>query len=178
MLHLWCPSAGLCFQVDRLSRLCVGRGAGHPSVCLGGVVGSSFALLPRSHRFRIHSFWTASVQSACVHPAVFLTPEPSTVVFWVCCGTVISRSSRRSRLSVCLLFLPAPFNRDSVSLCQWALSGLPETITQLERQSSSFALTRLFRHRQLNTKGSIRPLFHAHMLTRQLTVLVTVSAAR
>ncbi len=99
------------------------------SVCLSrGFVGLSSALHPCSHHFWIRSFWTASVDPADKHPAAFLTPEPSTAVFPVCCGTVISQSSCLSHLSVCLLFLPAPFNRDPASLYQrallyqWALS--------------------------------------------------------
>ena len=75
----------------------VHRERGGASVCLfvyRGFVGSSFALCPRSHRFQIRFFWTASVEPADVHPTVFLTPEPSTVVFRVCCGTVISQSSQ------------------------------------------------------------------------------------
>ncbi len=109
-----------------------------------GFVGSSYDRRHRSRRFRIHSLWTASVELADKNPTGFLTPEPSTAVFRVCCGTVISQSSRLSRLSGCLFSLPAPFNRDPASPYQRALSGLPETITQLELQSSSFALTRLF----------------------------------
>ena len=156
------------------------RERGRASVCLsrGLIVGMSFALRPHSCHFWIRSFWTASVEPADKHPTVFLTLEPSTAVFRVCCGTVISRSSCRLHLSVCPLFLPAPFNRDPVYLYQRALSGLPETITQLELQSSSFALTHLFGYWQLNIECSIHPLFHAHTLTIQLTVLVTVSAAR
>ncbi len=117
------------------------------SVCLSrGVVGSSFALRPCSRRFQTRSFWTASVKPANMHTIVFLTPEPSTAVFQVCCGTVIPRSSGSFKsLSLFTLF-PAPFNRDPASLYQRALSGLPETITQLKLQSSSFALTCLFRY--------------------------------
>ena len=95
----------------------VRRERGGASVCLSrGVVGSSFALRPRSRRFRIRSFWTASVEPADTHPTVFLTPEPSTAVFWVCCGTVILRSSRGSRLSVCLLFSRLP-STETPRLC-------------------------------------------------------------
>ena len=119
----------------------VRRGWDGASVWLSmGFVGSSSARRPRSRHFRIRSLWTASAEPANKHPAVFLTPEPSTAVFRVCCWTVISQSSRLSRL----FSLPAPFNRDPPSPYQQALLGLPETITQLELQSSSFALTRLF----------------------------------
>ncbi len=128
----------------------VHRERGGASVCLSReFVGSSFTLPACSRRFRIRSFWTASVEPANMYPAVSLTPESSTAVFHVCCGTVISRSSRRSRLSAYLLFSPTLFNRDRASLYQRALSGLPETITQLELQSSSFAWTRLLRYWQL-----------------------------
>ncbi len=74
---------------------------GRASVCLSRVffTGSSSALRPRNRSFRIRSFWTASVEPVDRHPAVFLTPEPSTAVFRVCCWTAISQSSRRSRLS-------------------------------------------------------------------------------
>ncbi len=66
---------------------------GGASVCLSkGVVGSSFPLHPHSLRFRIRSFWTASVKPAGMHPAVFLTPEPSTAVFWVCKSLVLTGS--------------------------------------------------------------------------------------
>ncbi len=109
-----------------------------------GFVRSLSSLHPRSSCFPIRFSWTASVEPADQHPAVVITPEPSTAVFQVCCGTVISQSSRLSRLLVCLLFLLAPFNTDPTSPCQRALSGLPETISQLELQSSSFVLTRLF----------------------------------
>ena len=109
-----------------------------------GFVRSLSSLHPCSSRFLIRTSWTASVEPANQHPAVFITPEPSTAVFRVWCGTVISQSSHLSRLSVCLLFLLAPFNTDPASPCQRALSGLPKTISQLELQSSSFALTRLF----------------------------------
>ena len=78
---------------------------GGVSVCLSrGVIGALFALCPCSRRFQTRSFWTASVEPANVHPVVFLTPDPSTAVFQVCWGTVTPRSSRRSRLSVYLLF--------------------------------------------------------------------------
>ncbi len=78
-----------------------------------GFVGSSSTLCPRSRRFWVRSFWIASVEPADQHPAGFLTPGPSTAVFRVCCGTVISQSSCLSRLLFCLLSLTAPFNRDT-----------------------------------------------------------------
>ena len=108
----WCRSSeGALFTLFTLPSR--GSGMGREwdgaSICLSrGVVGSSFTLRPRSRRFRIRSFWTASVKPADMHPAVFLTPEHFTAVFRVCCGTVISQSSRRSRLTVCLLFSRLP----------------------------------------------------------------------
>ncbi len=142
-----------------------------------GIVGSSSALEPRSRRFWVRSFRIASVKPADRHPAVSPTPEPFTAVFQVCFGTGILQSSRLPRLSFCLLSLPASFNRNPASPYQWALSGPPETMTQLELQSSSFAWARLFVNRQLNSRCSLCLTFQAHMLTTQLTVLVTVSAA-
>ncbi len=50
--------------------------------------------------------------------------------------------SRLVRLSFCLLSLSATFNREPTSASRWALSRLPEPITQLELQPSSFALIR------------------------------------
>ncbi len=65
-----------------------------------GFVGSSSALRPRSRRFRVRSFRMALVEPACKHPAGSPTPEPSTAVFEVCCGTVILQSSRVYSLSL------------------------------------------------------------------------------
>ena len=60
-----------------------------------GFVGLSSALRPCSCRFWVCSFRIASVEPAGGHPPVSPTPEPSTVVFQVCCGTAILQSSHQ-----------------------------------------------------------------------------------
>ena len=173
---LWCVSS-VAWVCVTSSRLCVGSGTG----CLSGRLGSLLARHPLSAFALIPSgsvlSWIASVEPTCRHPAVSPTPEPSTVVFQVCCGTVILQSSLPSRLSVCLSLL-APRNRDSTSPYQQTLLGLPELTAQLELQSSSFALTHLFGYWQLNIQCSLWLWFHAHTLTIQLTVQVTASVAQ
>ncbi len=68
------------------SRLCVGSGTGRPSGCLGGLLArrplSALALIASGSVIS----WIASGKSACGHPTVSTTPEPSTAVFQVCCG--------------------------------------------------------------------------------------------
>ena len=127
-------------------RICA-SGEGGASVCLSrGVGGSSFAPHPHSCCFWVRSLWAASVEPANVHPTVFLTPGAFYIGFSGLLRDSDSRSSRWSRLSVCILFSWLS-STETPHLCiSGALSGLPETITQLELQSSSFALTRLFRH--------------------------------
>ena len=106
----------------------------------GGVVGSSPTHRPRSRRFRVHSFWTPSFEPDNQHPAVFLTPEPSTTVFWACCGTVI-----RSRLVSHVYRSVYSFSRlPSTETPRLRIIGPFRGCPKLELQSSSFALTRLF----------------------------------
>ncbi len=72
-------------------------------------------------------------------PQFSLLLEPFTVRVYR--GTVIrGRPVGHVHRSAALL------NKDPTSPYQQAHSELPEAITQLELQSSSFALTRLFRH--------------------------------
>ncbi len=73
------------------------------------------------------------------------------------------------------LHSPTPLNRDPASLCQRTPSLLPKAITQLELQSSSFALIRLFVYWQLNKGCSLCHPSHAHEI--HVTSLVTASAA-
>ena len=111
------------------------------SVCLSrGVVGSSSALRPR--RFRVRSGLSQSSLPTG-------TPRLSLLLSLLqrCFGSAAGQRFRGRLVghvywSVYSLSLPGLFNRDPASLYQRALSGLPETITQLELQSSSFALTR------------------------------------
>ena len=88
-------------QVHRPSRLCIGRGVGRPSVCLGGLVGRRPISVPAL-------FASGSVPSGLLQtctPQFSLLLGTSTVVFRALLRDSDSRSSRRSRLSV---YLPFP----------------------------------------------------------------------
>ncbi len=87
-------------------RLRIGRGRGRSLVGLSrGFGGSSIVPRLRSLRFRICSLWTASVEHADVHPAVFLTPRAFHSGVSGLLRDSDSRSSRWSRLSVYLFAL-------------------------------------------------------------------------
>ncbi len=145
--------------VHRLSRLCVGKGAGRPSVWLGRLLAR--CLLPVPALVASRSVLPALPQSSLPTgtPQFSLLIEPSTAVFRVCCETVI-----RSRLVGHVFQSIYSFPSSQQGPCISASAG-PEAITQLELQSSLFALTRLFRHWQLNIGCSIRHPSHAHTLT-------------
>ncbi len=136
--------------VHRPSHLCIGREVGHPSVCLGGcwlVVRSPspLSLLPDPFSLNCLSWACQRAPRSFPYSLSFLQQcFGSAAGQWF----VVVSSVMSIRLST---LFPDLLNRDPASLYQRALSGLPETITQLKLQSSSFALTRLFRHWQLNT---------------------------
>ena len=106
LLHIYCGVRVCCVCSTRprfcavmstwctlLSRLCVGRGALRPSVCLGGLLARRLLSVPTL-------IASASVLSglsqwaADMHPTVFLTPEPSTVV--TCFGSAAGQWFRGS----------------------------------------------------------------------------------
>ena len=132
-----------CLSVHRPSRLRVGRKPRR-----------SFVGLSREFVARQSCLVSALITSGSIlsglpqssmptrTPQFSLLRKPSTAVVQVCCGTVIWRVVS----SVTSLHSPTPLNRDPTSLRRRAPSRLPEAITQLELQSSSFALTRLFRY--------------------------------
>ena len=156
----WYWYSSLCRSTSR--RVC-SSGAGRAGV-FGG---SSIAPHLHSCRFWICSLWTASVEPADVHPTVSLTVR----AFYSSGSGLLwdsdLRSPRRSRLVLALYSL-TPLNRDPASLHQQAPSRLPEAIIQVELQSSSFALTRLFRYWQLNTGWSLCYPSHPHKYTSQV----------
>ncbi len=131
-------------RVAKSSHLCVGNGMG----CMSGCLGCLSARRPLSALALIASgsviSWIASVESACRHPAVSPTPEPSTACFRSAAGQRFRSLLVRWSFRLPPLSLLAPFNRDPTSPSQRALSDLPEPITQLELQLSSFVLTHLF----------------------------------
>ena len=111
-----------------------------------GFVGSSSALLSRSSDASGSVVsWTASVESACGHPAV----SPTSSAFYSSGSGALRDSDFAVFFSfvgrlVRSLSLSAPLSRNPAFPFQRAPSGLPESMIQLEQQWSSFALTRLF----------------------------------
>ncbi len=107
-----------------------------------GFVGSSSILRPRSRHLRV-CYFLDCLSRVCLQ-------APQFPLLW----SLLQRCFRSAagqrfrsllvRRSYCLLSLSPPLSRDPVSLSQQALSGLPEPMTQLEQQLSSFELTPLF----------------------------------
>ncbi len=154
----------------------VGQERGGVSGCLSrGFVGSSSALRPRSRHFRVCLLWTASVEPTDMHPTVFLTPEPSTAVFRVCCGTMISRSSRRSCLTVCLLVSLHQRLRISVSVGPFraARNHNPTRTAIIFICVDSFIQALTAKHGMPNPSPTTRSYAHVP----HLIVLVIASAA-
>ncbi len=134
---------------SRDCRVCKSGGGGgiRSSVCLGGLVAHRSPLV--SALVTSGSVLSGLPQSSmptCI-PQFSLLLEPSTVVFRVCCRTVIHGRFVELVTSISLTIChPALLNRDPATPYQRALSLLPEAITQLKLLASSFLLTRLFRH--------------------------------
>ncbi len=143
--------------------MCCASGACRASVWLSrGVCRWLVTLVPVASESVIS--WTASVEPACGHPTVSLT----TSAFYSS-GLVPLRgsdltvfSSRRSSCLVSLSLSRPSLSRNPAFLVQRALSGLPECMTQLEQQRSSFALIRLL-VMTAKRQGSFRPpTIHSH----------------
>ncbi len=139
-----------------------------------GFVGSSSALRPRSRRLQVSDFLDCLSRVCLQHPAVSPIPEPSTVVFQVCCGTAISQSSRLSfhllSLSLSLspsLSLPSPQQRPRISISAgffWTAWTHNSTRTAV----ILICVDSFIRYWQLNSVCSLRLLSscsHAHAIT-------------
>ena len=120
-----------------------GGGPGQSFVGLSREFGSSITPHLHSYHLSIHYPWTASVEHADSHPAVF----PTARAFYSGGSGLLQDSdfvASVTSLSISSLS-DSPQYRLRVPISA-SPSWLPETITQPELQSSSFALTRLFRH--------------------------------
>ncbi len=106
---LWCPlirlSCVLFTLIHSLSRLWVRSGVGHPFVCLGGLVARCSVPIPALVASRsVLSGLPQSSHRATVHPTVFLTPGAFYSSVSGLLRDIDSWLSRRSHLSVYLLF--------------------------------------------------------------------------
>ena len=125
----------------------------------------SSARRPRSRRLQVRYFLDC-LSRVCLQ-------SPCSFPYCKCllrCGTVISQSSRPS-VVLSILSLPlsllAPLSRNPASLAHRAPSGLPESVTQLEQQGSSLALTRLLVMTAKQQGSLCQPTTrsHAHSVT-------------
>ncbi len=161
---MWHPSLSIAtharrYSISKSSHLRIGRGRGYCScVCPGGLMARRSCLVSTL----IASGFVLCLSQACRRASHRFPYCESLLQWWFRSaagqwfGVVSSVTSSLS------LHSPTPLNRDPTYLRQRAPSRLPEAITQLELQSSAFALTRLFRYWQLITGYPLCYPSHAH----------------
>ena len=158
--------------------MCIGRGVGRPSVCLGGLVGRRS--LPVPALVASESVLSGLPQSSLLTgtPQFSLHLEPSTAVFRVCCGTVI-----RGRLvghvyqSICS-FPGSPQQRPRVCVLTGPFGAAqnhnPTRTAVIFSYVDSFIQVLTAKHRMPN----LSPVTRSHAHAMRHTVLVAASAAR